>query len=99
MDGYLYTAPAEAFKSNGFGIYATLGNVFEWVEDCWNDSYRGAPDDGSAWTQGDCTRRLLRGGSWYSQPQYVRSAFRNHFDRNSRASTFGIRVARELPSG
>jgi serine/threonine-protein kinase len=99
MDGYLYTAPAEAFKSNGFGVYATLGNVFEWVEDCWNDSYRGAPDDGSAWTQGDCTRRLLRGGSWYSQPQYVRSAFRNHFDRNSRASTFGIRVARELPSG
>ena len=40
------------------------GNVWEWVEDCWNDSYEGAPDDGSAWTSGDCGRRVLRGGSW-----------------------------------
>ena len=97
MDGYVYTAPVEGFKPNDFGVYATLGNVFEWVEDCWNDSYRGAPSDGSAWTQGDCTSRLLRGGSWYSQPRYVRSAFRNRFNRDYRASTFGIRVARELP--
>lgn len=96
-DGYLHTAPAEALQPNEFGVYATLGNVFEWVEDCWNDNYRGAPSDGSAWTQGDCTNRLLRGGSWYSRPQYVRSAFRNRFNRNDRASTFGIRVARELP--
>ena len=76
-----------------------LGNLFEWVDDCWHDSYRGAPTDGSPWTQGDCTDRALRGGSWYSRPEYVRSAFRNHFDRATRASTFGIRVAREIPRG
>jgi serine/threonine-protein kinase len=99
MDGFVYTAPVEGFKPNNFGIYATLGNVFEWVEDCWNDNYQGAPNDGSAWSEGDCTKRSLRGGSWFSRPQYVRSAFRNRFSRDTRASTFGIRVARELPSG
>jgi serine/threonine-protein kinase len=99
MDGYVYTAPMENLKPNEFGVYATLGNVFEWVEDCWNNNYHGAPTDGSAWTEGDCTKRLLRGGSWFSQPKYVRSAFRNRFNSDARASTFGFRVARELPSG
>jgi serine/threonine protein kinase len=99
MDGYVYTAPMEVMKPNEFGVYATLGNVFEWVEDCWNNNYHGAPTDGSAWTEGDCTKRLLRGGSWFSQPKYVRSAFRNRFNSDARVSTFGFRVARELPSG
>jgi serine/threonine protein kinase/formylglycine-generating enzyme required for sulfatase activity len=99
MDGYVYTAPMENLKPNEFGVYATLGNVFEWVEDCWNNSYQGAPKDGSAWTDGDCAKRSLRGGSWFSQPKYVRSAFRNSFNSDARASTFGFRVARELPSG
>ena len=99
MDGYVHTAPVEDSKPNEFGVYGTLGNVFEWVEDCWNDNYQGAPNDGSAWTEGDCTKRSLRGGSWFSQPKYVRSAFRNHFNADARASTFGFRVARELPSG
>ncbi|MGD8935879.1 MAG: SUMF1/EgtB/PvdO family nonheme iron enzyme [Thiogranum sp.] len=98
-DGYVYTAPADAVKPNAFGVSAMLGNLFEWVDDCWHDSYRGAPTDGSAWAQGDCEARALRGGSWYSRPEYVRSAFRNHFDRATRASTFGIRVAREIPRG
>ena len=99
MDGYVYTAPMENFEPNEFGVYATLGNVFEWVEDCWNNNYQGAPTDGSAWIEGDCAKRLLRGGSWFSQPKYVRSAFRNRFNSDARASTFGFRVARELPSG
>ena len=99
MDGYVYTAPMEALKPNEFGVYATLGNVFEWVEDCWNDSYQGAPSDGSAWTEGDCDKRSLRGGSWFSQPKHVRSAFRNRFEPAARASTFGFRVAHQLTSG
>jgi serine/threonine-protein kinase len=99
MDGYVYTAPMEVMKPNEFGVYATLGNVFEWVEDCWNNNYQGAPRDGSAWTEGDCAKRLLRGGSWFSQPKHVRSAFRNRFNSDARASTFGFRVARALPSG
>ena len=98
-DGYVHTAPVEDSKPNEFGVYGTLGNVFEWVEDCWNDSYHGAPNDGSAWTEGDCAERSLRGGSWFSQPKYVRLAFRNHFNSDARASTFGFRVARPLPSG
>jgi formylglycine-generating enzyme required for sulfatase activity len=98
MDGHLYTAPPDALRPNDFGVYAMLGNLFEWVEDCWNEDYQGAPADGSAWTEGDCSKRSLRGGSWYSQPQFVRSAFRNRFQPDARASTFGIRVARELPS-
>lgn len=99
MDGYVHTAPVEDSKPNEFDVYGTLGNVFEWVEDCWNDNYQGAPQDGSAWTEGDCTKRSLRGGSWFSQPKYVRSAFRNRFNSDARASTFGFRVARPLPSG
>ena len=54
-----------SFPANGFGLYAVHGNVWEWVEDCWHESYRGAPSDGSAWvTGGDCFKRVLRGGSW-----------------------------------
>jgi len=95
-DGYNYTAPAGSFLPNGFGVYDMLGNVFEWVDDCWNDGYHGAPNDGSAWTSGDCTYRMLRGGSWFSEPKFVRSAFRNRFEPDYRSSTFGFRVARTV---
>jgi len=95
-DGHIHTAPVTAFKPNAFGVYGALGNVFEWVEDCWNDSYRSAPLNGSAWTQGNCQQRVLRGGSWFSQPAYVRAAYRNRFKADTRSSTFGIRVARDL---
>ena len=95
-DGYVYTAPVGSFQPNRFGVYDMLGNVFEWVEDCWNDSYEGAPTDGSAWLQGDCGTRVLRGASWFSMPQYGRFAFRNHFQRGHRGATFGFRVARVL---
>ncbi|MHB8473094.1 MAG: bifunctional serine/threonine-protein kinase/formylglycine-generating enzyme family protein [Gammaproteobacteria bacterium] len=95
-DGYVYTAPIGSFSPNKFGVYDMLGNVFEWVSDCWNDSYRNAPTDGSAWLQGDCGKRVLRGASWFSMPQYSRFAFRNHFERGRRSATFGFRVARLL---
>ena len=60
----LGTVPVGSYKPNGFGLYDMHGNVEEWVEDCWNGSYEGAPSDGSAWTSGDCVLRVLRGGSW-----------------------------------
>ena len=58
------TAPVGSFAANQFGLYDMVGNVWEWTEDCWNESYQGAPADGSAWTSGDCSRRVVRGGSW-----------------------------------
>ena len=60
------TLPVKSFKPNPWGLYQVHGNVYDWVEDCYHDSYNGAPTDGSAWTSGDCTYRVLRGGSWYS---------------------------------
>ena len=58
------TVPVKSFEPNPWGLYQVHGNVGEWCEDCWNESYNGAPSDGSAWTAGDCAFRLLRGGSW-----------------------------------
>ena len=68
------TAEVGRYQPNSFGLYDMHGNVWEWAEDCWNDSYAGAPSDGRAWTQGDCGPRVIRGGSWYSYPWYLRSA-------------------------
>jgi formylglycine-generating enzyme required for sulfatase activity len=95
-DRFVHTAPVDTYRPNDFGIYGTLGNVFEWVEDCYHDGYDGIPADGSAVTTSGCTEHVLRGGSWFSRPEYVRSAFLNHFDKNMRSSTFGLRVARNL---
>ena len=75
-DGYVHTAPVGLFEPNAFGLYDVLGNVWEWTQDCWNDSYSGAPTDGSAWRSGDCSRRVLRGGSWGDAPGNLRSANR-----------------------
>ena len=75
-DGFVHTAPAGSFSANGFGLHDVLGNVWEWVEDCWNERYVGARSDGSAWTNGNCGRRVLRGGSWYNIPRILRSANR-----------------------
>ena len=58
------TAPVGSFDPNGWGLHDLHGNVWEWVQDCWNGSYQGAPTNGSAWESGDCSRRVLRGGSW-----------------------------------
>ena len=72
------------------------GNVYEWVEDCWNGSYQGAPSDGSAWLQGHCSRRVLRGGSWVVNPGILRSAARNWDAPGVRYIFIGFRVARTL---
>jgi formylglycine-generating enzyme required for sulfatase activity len=97
-DGYAKTSPVGSFKPNGFGVYDTVGNVWEWVEDCFNETYAGAPTDGRAWLTGDCVRRLDRGGGWYNKPEAVRSAFRYAGDDPKRQNnTLGFRVVRSLP--
>jgi formylglycine-generating enzyme required for sulfatase activity len=90
------TLPVGSFAANAFGLYDVHGNVSEWLEDCWNGSYAGGPDDGSAWTSGDCSRRLLRGGSWHLGPRFLRSAIRYGYLADERHSFLGFRVAREL---
>jgi formylglycine-generating enzyme required for sulfatase activity len=84
-----------SFKPNAFGIYDMTGNAAEWVEDCWNDNYRGAPADGSAWTKPQCRERVLRGGSFNNDPRYLRSAARFKYDHDVRFYTNGFRVVRE----
>ena len=90
------TAPVGSFSANPFGLHDVHGNVWEWVEDCWNDGYRGAPTDGSAWESGECERRVLRGGSWYSVPELLRSADRDRYSAGGRLNNAGFRVARTL---
>ena len=93
-DGYEFTAPVGSFQPNAFGLYDVLGNVWEWTEDCWNDDYSGAATDGSAWQSGDCSRRVLRGGSWNLDPWDLRSAFRFRNSPGNRLNYLGFRVAR-----
>jgi formylglycine-generating enzyme required for sulfatase activity len=95
-DGYVYTAPVGSFKNNSMGLNDMLGNVFQWTEDCWSPDYTGAPTDGSARSDGDCSEHELRGGSWYSTPAYVKANYRNHFAADYRTSSVGIRLVRDI---
>ena len=85
-----------SFEPNAFGLFDTAGNVEEWVEDCWNKNYRGAPINGSAWKSGNCDKHVLRGGSWNDDPRYIRSARRDRRDTGFGYFTGGFRVARTL---
>jgi formylglycine-generating enzyme required for sulfatase activity len=87
--------PTGSFPANGFNLFDMSGNAAEWVEDCWNDSYKAAPTDGSAWTKPQCQERVLRGGSFNNDPRYLRSASRFKYDFDVRYYTNGFRVVRE----
>ena len=90
------TSPVGSFKPNAFGLYDMAGNVWQWVQDCYHDDYKGAPTDGSAWTSGDCSRRVVRGGSWNDDPRVLRSANRGGVTSDIRVDILGFRVGRTL---
>ena len=91
------TAPVGSFPPNGFGLYDMVGNVREWTEDCYHDTYNGSPTDGSAWLGGgDCYHRVVRGGSFLLAPAFLRSASRYWFASDYRLRYLGFRVARTL---
>ena len=91
------TAPVGSFRPNRFGLYDMHGNVWEWVEDCWQEDYHGAPGDGQARTKnGDCSKRVLRGGSVLDTPGKIRAAVRGTLIIHTRTFGSGFRVARTL---
>jgi formylglycine-generating enzyme required for sulfatase activity/uncharacterized caspase-like protein len=90
------TLPVDSFEANPWGLYQVHGNVWEWVEDCWNDTYQGAPASGSAWTSGNCGRRVVRGGSWTNPSGGLRAAVRSRSPAVIRTSIQGFRLARTL---
>jgi formylglycine-generating enzyme required for sulfatase activity len=94
-DGHGHTSPVGTFDANGFGLFDMAGNVWEWVQDCYVDNYRDLPADGSARREpATCASRVLRGGSWGSDPRNLRSADRFRYHPDDRNYGFGFRVAR-----
>ena len=91
------TAPVGSFGANAWGLHDMHGNVWEWVQDCWHDNYRGAPTEGRAWESGDdCSQSVLRGGSWNLNPRLLRAAYRDRNPTDYRNLNIGFRVARTL---
>jgi formylglycine-generating enzyme required for sulfatase activity len=90
------TLPVDSFEPNRWGLYQVHGNVYEWTQDCGHDNYQGAPSDGSAWISGDCSSRIIRGGSWDYDGEYLRSASRLAYAVATRDVWLGFRVARTL---
>lgn len=91
-------APANvgSFPANPFGIHDMNGSVWEWVADCWHNSYKGAPADGHAWDEPNCRMRVIRGGSWREDPSYMPSSTRFKYDASVRHTQNGFRVARAM---
>jgi formylglycine-generating enzyme required for sulfatase activity len=90
------TAPVRSFAAEPWGTFDMVGNVSEWVLDCWHDSYRRAPLDGSAWVNPGCPQRVVRGASWASALEPARSAARMAADAKSTQPWLGFRVVREI---
>ncbi|MCP4994550.1 MAG: formylglycine-generating enzyme family protein, partial [Gammaproteobacteria bacterium] len=96
-DQWLNTAPVESFPVNAFGLHDMHGNAWEWTEDCLHASYWRAPSNGSAWQDGgDCSMRVIRGGSWYNDPLGLRSANRDWSPPDYGSYSIGFRLARTL---
>ncbi len=89
--------PVASYPPNPWGLYDIHGNVNELTQDCWNDNYVGAPADGSAWLDGNCSRRVIRSGSWYGYAVQLRSAYRCRSGAGFRHRSLGFRLARTIP--
>ena len=81
-------------QANAFGLHDMSGNVCEWTQDCWNDSYNGAPTNGAAWTSGSCGSRVNRGGTWFFNASQSRAADRGYTTSVKRSYIYGFRLAR-----
>ncbi|WP_049781042.1 bifunctional serine/threonine-protein kinase/formylglycine-generating enzyme family protein [Hahella chejuensis] len=96
-DKWQFTSPVGSFPANQWGVHDMHGNVWEWVQDCWSESMKGVPADGSARTAGDCRRRVLRGGSWYSPPKSMQLVSRDANGVDVRYQVNGFRLV-ETPT-
>jgi formylglycine-generating enzyme required for sulfatase activity len=86
-----------SYAANPYGLYDTVGNVWEWVADSWHKDYTNAPNDGKIWTEGaDKNYRVLRGGSWLDNPSNGRAAYRNGLNPDNRDVSIGFRVVRRV---
>jgi formylglycine-generating enzyme required for sulfatase activity len=90
------TLPVDAAPPNPFGVYHIVGNVRQWVADCWNPTLQGLPLDGRPRMTGDCESHVVRGGSWSDEPVDLRASARSWDDTKTRNPNIGLRVARDL---
>lgn len=96
-DGFAATAPVGRLPANRLGVHEMLGNLAEFVADCFSPSHDGAPVNGNARTDAEgCAIRVLKGASWAAEPGSLRPAVRQNFPRNLRGDGHGLRVVREL---
>ena len=90
------THPVGNKEANPWGLYDVHGNVWEWVQDEWHNTYNGAPSDGSAWEDGVSARRVYRGGSWFGYARYCRPALRFSYAPGDRYHALGFRLLQEM---
>lgn len=102
---FSYQAPVDSplprtdktINRNGFKLYHMVGNVREWVQDAWHDSFEGAPGDGSAWASGG-SDRVVRGGAYKDRAEALQSAARERMGAGSADPQTGFRVVQEVPA-
>jgi formylglycine-generating enzyme required for sulfatase activity len=95
-DGHAFTAPAGSFRPNAFGLHDMTGNVWEWVSDCYHETYDEAPVDGTSWATPGCPQHVLRGGGLFDSPGVMRLTFRGKGTPDNLDFESGFRVARSI---
>ncbi|TXI09227.1 MAG: formylglycine-generating enzyme family protein [Rhizobium sp.] len=98
-DGFAGAAPVGSFPPNAWGLYDMLGNVWEWVGDCWHADYSNAPNDGSVWSADLCRKHVNRGGGWGNNANSLRLSSRDADLNDASSDGLGFRVARSLSAG